>query len=88
MALPELTYEIETGELAQLGPETVLEVRVLTLEQELRFERRQHEKTRIERDLAQIRNRQFERLASSLAVRIDELHVEINKILLLRGKDA
>jgi hypothetical protein len=86
MALRELTYEFDTSETSRLDPATVLEVRILTLEQELRFERRQHENTRIERDLAKIRNRQFERLASSLADRIDELHAEITKIPMSRDK--
>ena len=88
MALPELTYEFETGEPTQLEPIMVLEVRILNLEQELRFERRQHEKTRIERQLAQIRNRQFERLASSLAARIDELQAEMHKMPIPKGKAA
>jgi len=88
MALRELTYEFDSSEASQLDPATVQEVRILTLEQELRFERRQHEKTRIERDLAKIRNRQFERLAESLADRIDELHAELIKTLHPRGKAA
>ena len=88
MALRELIYEIDTGESSRLDAQIVLEVRILNLEQELRFERRQHEKTRIERDLAKIRNRQFERLAESLADRIDELHAELIKTLNPSGKAA
>ena len=69
----ELTYEIDTPR--PYG------YRIVELEGELRRVSRQLEIARIERDLARLRIKQFERLVSGFAGTIDQLQAAIESLL-------
>ena len=74
----ELTYEIDTPRPALAES---YGYRIAELEGELRRVNRQLEIARIERDLARLRIKQFERLVGGFAGTIDQLQTEIESLL-------
>ena len=81
----ELTYEIESVDSHQSA---MRERQIADLERELRCRERELAQARLERDLALLRIRQFERMVMNFAGTVDQLQLEMEKLLRPKGKFA